>query len=159
MTTESRTLKHAAAITLVLALAAAAGATAGAGWATQAVAAQETGADTRGQFIVDWPDWTWTASDIVPGAAIRATHISDLRNAAEHLLSRQLQSGNRPTHCGATIAGYLVAYPGIHAYIENNLIPRDEWTDENRRIYLEQLRMEDRIRVDCLGHPEQPGRP
>ena len=116
-----------------------------------------TAAETRATYFPAWPDWAWEANDIVPGAPMEAAHVRDLRTAVEHLLSRDLQAGNRPSNCGSRLAGYLVGGATIHGYIENNRIPRSEWTEENLRIYRDQLREEQEIRVVCLGHPREDG--
>lgn len=97
-----------------------------------------------------WPAWEWEAADVHAGTAIRAVHVRDLRNAVEHLLSRELQGTNRPSDCAARLAGYIAGGAGIHQYIENNRIPREEWTRENLMTYQEQLREEDAIRSACL---------
>ena len=124
--------------------------TAAATWTAAGYQQAGSGPEERGQFNPAWPNFDWTASQITPGAPVRAQHTRDLRNAVEHLLSRQLQSGSRPTVCGGSIAGYLVGGGGIHAYIANNAVPRADWTEENLQIWREQIRQEDAIREDCL---------
>ena len=145
------------AVGSALALAAGTGTAVGAAIGMAAATAPQgnTAAEAEASYFPLWPDWRWEASDIVPGAPMEAAHVRDLRNAVEHLLSRDLQSGRRPTRCGARLAGYLVGGAGIHAYVENNPVPRSEWTEENLRTYQQQLHEEQEIRVACLGHPRQ----
>ncbi len=38
-----------------------------------------------------------------------------------------------------------------HDYVENDLMPRADWTEENLEIYRQRIEQEDGIREDCLG--------
>lgn len=98
-----------------------------------------------------WPAWDWTGSDLQPGTRIRTRHVRDLRQAVEHLLGRDLQSRNPTSRCSESIARYLVGAPAIHDYVENDLMPQADWSDENAEIHRRRIQQEDRIREDCLG--------
>ena len=101
--------------------------------------------DDNRSFLAPFPDFDWRAG---PSDPVRASHINDLQDASQHLLSRMLQGNTTPGACAYTIAIYAL---NLMEYVQDELPDRER----DLTIWRDRIRREDRIHCDCGLYPPE----